>query len=326
MAELGARGETLSQIERTFGTASAQTPQPSPSPGDDLIVANRLWLQSGFSIQDDFLNACKTKYGAEPGLVDFKQHTSDAAHTINQWVEDQTHGKIKDLIPPHALSPMSRLVLTNAVYFKSNWMTAFDAKATWAEDFTLLSGKKVKIPLMHHTASFKYAEDDDVQAIQLPYAGGRYAMVVILPKTGVTLAHVEKKISVSKFSAWETAMKSNRVALSLPSFKMDASFLLNDELKKLGVKDAFEKNADFSAIDGAPDLYIADVFHKAFVKVDEAGTEAAAATAVHMEMKAMMGGGQKPIEFSAKKPFIFYIEEVQTKTIFFLGRQMDPKS
>ena len=327
LALLGARGETRKEIE------VAVEPMPELSdttPGDEksaskVVVANRIWLQKGAPIENSYLEESKAKLKATPGLVDFVHHPDLATATINKWVAGQTEGKIQNLIPPSTLNDRSRVVLTNAIYFKAPWEHPFIPGDSFDDDFILTSGRKARVPFMHEHKHLYYADDGRVQVLQLPYAGYRYAMMLVLPREGKTLGEIEQSLSPAMLTGWEQQLKSADVRVALPRFRFDSSFLLNDALKKLGVHRAFVSGeADFSGIDGSKDLYIAQVFHKAYLSVDEAGTEAAAATAIHMGALAMQEPA-KPKEFTANHPFLFLIEDMTSKTILFIGRLNNPR-
>lgn len=270
------------------------------------------------------MDETKTKLASIPGKLDFKHHSPEATNTINSWVSDKTRGKVKNLIPPGSLTQSTRLVLTNAIYFKSAWMHPFRLSDTYDDDFVLTSGRKARVPFMHERKHLDYAENPQVQLIRLPYADHKTAMLVVLPKAGVTLGDIEKDLSIAKLSEWTQALSSHEIRVSLPRFRFDASFRLNDALKAIGMIRAFAPDqADFSGIDGSKSLSIDQVFHKAFLGVDEAGTEAAAATAITMFGAAMEN--TKPIEFNATRPFLFLIQDVQSETILFMGRLENPR-
>ncbi len=218
---------------------------------------------------------------------------------------------------------MTRLVLTNAVYFKGDWVKPFDKKATKEEDFAISAQDKVKVPLMHQKAELGYAEEDTLQLLEMPYAGRELSMVVLLPKKVDGLAELEKSISVDRLDSLLSKLRAREVVTYLPKFKMEASFGLKPTLETLGMKRAFSAEADFSGISEQKDLSISAVIHKAFVDVNEEGTEAAAATGIMMRATAARQTVQPPV-FRADHPFLFLIRETTTGSILFMGRLTNP--
>ena len=291
--------------------------------GYELVVANALWGQKGYGFLKEYLDLTKSCYGAGLHEVDFEKAAEAARKTINAWVEEKTKEKIKDLIKPGVLSSLTRLVLTNAIYFKGQWASRFKKEATKDGPFTLSSGKKTAVPMMNQTEEFGYMEDGDVQALELPYIGDRLSMVVLLPKKVDGLAGLEESLTAKKLSKWLSAVRKQKVVVSLPRFKFTSEFGLADVLKSMGMTDAFLlPPADFSGMDGKKDLFISAVIHKAFVDVNEEGTEAAAATAVVMALR-MAAPEPVPI-FRADHPFLFIIRDTESGNILFMGRMIDP--
>jgi serpin B len=287
-----------------------------------LHVANRLWGLKGYPIRAEFLDLTRQQYGAEMKLVDFAQPVV-ASREINRWVEQQTNDKIKDLIPPSSLDARTRLVLTNAVYFKGNWVHPFDKKNTRDEDFTTASQQKTKTPLMHRKSSAGYAEDETLQALEIPYAGADLSMVVLLPKKSDGLPDLEKAVTLDKLTLLISKLRVREVDVYLPKFKMETSFSLKATLQAMGMKRAFSGDADFSGISSTEHLYISDVIHKAFVDVNEEGTEAAAATGVPMRAMAVRRPTPVPV-FRADHPFLFMIRDTKAGSVLFLGRLTAP--
>ena len=283
-----------------------------------LRVANRLWGQKGYPVLPEFLALTQQQYGAAMQLLDFAQAAA-ASREINQWVEDQTNGKIKDLIPPNALSALTRLVLTNAVYFKGDWVLPFQQRNTREEDFSVSAQEKVKTPLMHQQIKVGYAWKETFQVLELPYVGGDLAMVVFLPKKADGLPELEKTITVDKIGSLLANLPVREVNIYLPKFKLETSFGLTSTLEALGMKRAFSGAADFSGISTAEDLYVSAVLHKAYVDVNEEGTEAAAATGVVVGRMAMRRPQQVPL-FRADHPFLFLIRDTKAGSILFMGR------
>ena len=332
MTYAGARGETEAQMAKVLHFALGQKRlhpafeelitglyAEKKKQGYQLVVANALWGQEGYGFLKEFLELTRTYYGAGLHELDFKGATEPARKTINTWVERKTKGKIKDLIKPGVLSALTRLVLTNAIYFKGDWASKFKEGETKESPFTLLSGKKVTVPMMNQTEEFKYMEDEKLQALELPYVGDKLSMVVFLPRKIDGLGDLEKSLTVESLSKWLRALRKRKVIVLLPKFKMTSEFGLADVLRSLGMTDAFSlPPADFSGMDGKKDLFISAVIHKAFVEVNEEGTEAAAATAVVMGLTAVMP--EQPPVFRADHPFTFIIRETESNSILFMGR------
>jgi serpin B len=292
-----------------------------------LRVANRLWGQRGFSFLAGYLTLTRQQYGAELGLVDFSGQSEAARQEINAWIEKQTAEKIKDLIPQGQLDARTKLVLTNAVYFKGDWTSTFQAGQTRDADFTVTGQQKVTVPLMHQRQTHGYAEDTSLQVLELPYKGDELSMLVLLPKTPDGLPELERSLSARQIAALWAKLRQQQVDVYLPKFKLEASCSLSGALQALGMKLAFsDTEADFSAMDGQRDLYISAALHKAYVDVNEAGTEAAAATAIIMRtMSARMPGKPIPV-FRADHPFLFLIGDKRDGSILFLGRMLNPKA
>lgn len=290
-----------------------------------LTIANSLWPQKGYPFLPEYLNVIKSGYGAEITPLDFQGDTEGARSTINRWVEENTRSKIKNLIARGALDPLTRLVLVNAIYFKGSWASPFKPGQTAPADFFVTPETPVLAPLMVQTRKFPYAEFDDCQVVKLPYTGNGLSMLVVLPREKAGLAALEAQLSPEKLTDWRAALAEREVRVCLPKFKLTwGAIRLNAFLQALGMADAFsDARADFSGMDGQRNwLYIGLVLHKAFVEVNEEGTEAAAATAVVTKARAVRP--IPPPEFRADHPFLFLIQEEETGAILFLGRMADP--
>ena len=285
-----------------------------------LNIVNAIWGQQDYSFLPEFLDVLAENYGAGLRLLDYINQPEESRIVINDWVSDETEGRIEDLIPEGAIDSLTRLVLTNAVYFNAAWMYPFDEDATRDGPFYLLDGGEIRVPMMTQTESLGYAEGDGYQALELPYDGGELSMVVLLPDSG-SFAEFEKSLDVGLVNGVIGDLVFQKVALTMPKFEFDSSFGLVDTLAGMGMPIAFSTAADFSGMTGNRELFIGDVVHKAFVSVDEAGTEAAAATAVIMELTA---APQPPLEVTVDRPFIFFIRDIETGTVLFAGRVMDP--
>jgi serine protease inhibitor len=288
-----------------------------------LSIANAIWAERTYKFLEPFLDTLALNYGAGARLVDFLHDPEGARKTINAWVSDETKDRIPELIPEGVIDAMTRLVLTNAIYFKASWLEPFDPALTEDGDFHLLSGDVVSAPMMHSgaTRTLPYYEDDGVQAIELPYAGNEVAMMLILPQEG-GFSDFEAGFDAAELNDIVASMQSSAVTVSLPKFEFSTDVALKPALTQLGMPEAFEPGvADFSGMDGSKDLFIQDVLHKAFVAVDEQGTEAAAATAV------VVGVTSAPLEpkaFEANRPFLFLIRDRVSGTVLFVGRVVDP--
>lgn len=296
--------------------------------GYQLRVANRLWGRKGYEFLPEFLQTTRRYYGAEMGIVDFAENTEAARQEINGWVEKQTEEKIKDLLGPGVLDPRTRLVLTNAIYFKGDWQKKFNKKTTKEAPFHLSADKEVMVPMMRQTEQFGYLAVGDLQVLEMPYANGELSMVVLLPKEIGGLPQLEKKVTQANLQEWTKGLRRQKVIVYVPRFKMTSQFGLKDTLQAMGMKLAFDdEKADFSRMSRKEGLYISAVIHKAFVDVNEEGTEAAVATGVVMKMKkgpARPRSEETPV-FRADHPFVFLIRDNRTGSIVFMGRVVNPK-
>jgi serpin B len=335
MTSAGARGKTLTQMEDVLALPDQKTLHPvvahllrelnasGKKRGYQLSVANALWGQSGHKFQPEFTQLLDRRYDAKMELVDFIKQREEARKTINRWVEKRTQDRIKDLIKPGLFNDRTRLVLTNAIYFKGDWQSTFKKANTRDADFHLADGKKVKTPLMYQGGRFAYTETRDLQVLEMPYVGKDVSMVVLLPRKADGLQALEKSLTAAQLKGWLERLRERRVFVYLPKFKMTSEFQLKPALTALGMEEAFTPDADFSGMDGTKNLFLADVVHKAFVDVNEKGTEAAAATGVIVVTKS------KPVhipEFRADRPFLFLIRDRRFDNVLFLGRLSNPKS
>jgi len=340
MTYAGARGETAQQMADTlqflleqgslhpaFNWLDAELAKRGEgAKGKDgegfrLNIVNAIWGQKDYEFQSDFLDVLAENYGAGLRILDFIKETEKSRVVINDWVSDQTEGRIEDLIPQGVISEWTRLVLTNAVYFNAAWACHFDEYMTADAPFYLLDGGQVTVPMMKQTESFGYTKGEGYQAVELLYDGGELSMVILLPEAGKFEAF-EEILNAQQVSDIINGLQATRVALTMPRFEFDSEFRLNDTLAEMGMPIAFSPyDADFSGMTGKPELFISAVVHKAFVAVDEAGTEAAAATAVEMALTSVP---PPPIEITIDHPFIFLIRDIETGTILFVGRVLNP--
>jgi len=293
--------------------------------GLELHLANGLWVKADYPLNSEFTKAIKENFKGSIEPVDFSNGPA-ARKKINGWVSDQTNDKIRDLIGPNAVTPNTRLVLTNAIYFKAAWETQFRKEASTKEKFHVSLNKDVDAEMMKQTHFFGLAELEGFKLLVMPYKGGEASMLVLLPDKVDGLADLERSLSAENLASWLEKSRSVRVALSLPKFKNTTELDLNDTLITLGMKKAFVVGqADFTGIANVPaePLYIGLVIHKAFVDVNEEGTEAAAATAVTMRAGSAMRPAE-PFPFVADHPFVYIIRSNRTGDILFMGRLTDP--
>ena len=290
--------------------------------GYELSVANALWGQKKYGFLQEYLELIEANYGGKLNEVDFIRATESTRKTINRWVERKTNNKIKNLIQKGVLDSMTRLVLTNAVYFKGNWAKQFKKDNTKDTPFTLVDGKKVDAAMMNQKAEFGYLETENFQGLELPYVDDELSMIIMLPKEYNGLDELEKTLTVENLTKWLSILYKREVVVSVPKFKMTSQFGLASVLKSMGMTDSFSSNANFSGINGKRNLFISAVIHKAYVDVNEEGTEAAAATAVTMRLTSI-GPAKIPV-FRADHPFMFLIRDNHSGSILFIGRVMNP--
>ncbi len=309
---------TPSMVRDGYGASAREVP------AYELAMANRLWGQQGFAFLPAFEGRLAYVYGAPLERIDFAKSTAARAR-INGWVEDQTKDRIKDLLPEGVPTTDTRLVLVNAVYFKSAWLHPFSERATKDEPFHLLGGAEVRASMMKKTERFGYAANGDLQILELPYRSGDLSMIVLLPKAKDGLPALEAALTAKALSAWLGAIQyRSKVAVAFPKFTFTKGFDLTNVLAAMGMPDAFSPmQADFSGMTTEQPLYIGFVLHKGFVAVDEKGTEAAAATAVGMRLGAAPAP-ENPIPFTADHPFLFLIRHRKTGALLFVGRVLDP--
>ena len=335
MTYAGARGTTAAEMEKVLHLDGAQEATHSAfkdfiaginsqgKEGCKLSTANALWGQKGHEFLKGFVDLTKEDYGAGLQLVDFGR-SEEARKLINDWVSENTERKIQGLIPAGILTRDTRLVLTNAVYFKGAWVSQFDESATADKPFTLLSGEKVSVPMMSQTKDFRYAEGAGFSVLDMPYKGCDIAMTIFLPVDPAGVSDFESTLSVDEIEGCVTRLEMRKVIVAIPKARMTQEFSLADTLAAMGMKTAFSDGADFSGMDGKKDLSISAVLHKSFVDIDERGTEAAAATGVVVGVTSMPVA-EEPKRFIADHPFVFLIRDTKTGAIIFIGRMMDPK-
>ncbi|XP_026218859.1 serpin peptidase inhibitor, clade B (ovalbumin), member 1, like 3 isoform X2 [Anabas testudineus] len=340
MVMLGARGNTATQMSECLKTKDCQDDVHTcfaqllnelnkPDAPYSLSVANRLYGEKSYQFVEDFLGKTRKNYNAELESVDFKANSEAARLNINGWVEKQTQGKIKDLLAKGVLDALTRLVLVNAIYFKGNWNKKFQENATTDAEFRLNKNGTKPVKMMHQKAKFPltYIPEGDCQILEMPYQGKELSMLIFLPNSiedsSTGLEKLEKELTYERFVEWTRPdmMNEVEVQVALPRFKMEDSYDMKNVLVSMGMQDAFDMAlSDFSGMSPANDLVLSKVVHKAFVEVNEEGTEAAAATAAIMMLRCAM----RTPTFIADHPFLFFIRHNPTKSILFVGRYCSP--
>jgi serpin B len=290
-----------------------------------LACANALWIQQGFKVNGDFIEKSMKYYDCLIDNVDFK--TVGGIDRINEWVSSVTKNKIMHLIKPGTADGNVVMFIGNAVYFKANWVYKFDKKATTDADFSIDANRSVKTAMMCMTGYLSYAETDNAQLLELPYRGGRVSMFIILPKLRndesalYKLSSLESSFTTGNLKSWKSMMRREQVILSLPRFTLDVRYDLLAILKVMGIRKAFEPEADFSAI--SKNLFIGGAVHKTFLELNEEGTEAAAATVIQYEVGSLPPE-RPPVHFDANHPFVFFIQDNDSQAMLFVGRIIDP--
>ena len=299
----------------------------------DLHLANSIWIQINFSILQAFIDIIRENYDGEINKLDFGKKEL-ASNTINKWVDEHTRGKINKIVTPDLFNFPVRLILVNAIYFKGLWDKPFKEKNTKDDKFTLINGEKVAISMMHQTTKFGYFENKDLQIIEFPYKGSfvfgsreSISMIIILPKAFDGMLRLNQILSIENLDKFVLNLETKKVEVHFPRFKLETIYGLKQTLTDLGLKDAFNQNADFSGVTDTPEgILIHEVIHKAFVDVNEEGTEAAAVTAVIALAGAAMVRPRPPPIFRADHPFLFLIRDVRSNLILFIGSVMNPKA
>ena len=338
MAYAGARGQTATEMQKVFhftlpperlhpamGALLAQ--MNAQHKGYELHVADAIWAQQDASFLPSYLKLVQSDYGAGFHRINFKLSPGLARTTINQWVEKQTNDKIKDLVGPGVVTPATRMVLANAIYFKGDWLNQFDNDSTQKEEFHLSATQFVMTPMMHRTGGYRYYDGGAFQELELPYAGNEMSMIVLLPKQNDGLPAIEQALTAGTAGEWIQKLEPvDKVILTFPRFAMTQQFELSGALSAMGMPQAFSGAADFSGMTGKPDFTISAAIHKAYIDVNEKGTEAAAATIIGMRATAMRAPMPEPppIVFRADHPFLFILLDTRSGSMLFLGRVADP--
>jgi serine protease inhibitor len=344
MTWAGAKGETAAQMKKVLHAEGEPNQAMDVSGkllaslgGSDqkvtLRVANRLFGEKTYAFDQGYLDRTRAAFGAPLEALDFKHAADPARAHINEWVAKQTQDRIKDLLPAKSLDGETRLVLTNAIYFLGDWMNPFNKDRTRPAAFHVTATDSKDVPTMNQAKHFRFAAEGGVKLLEMPYEGGEVAMTLVLPDAPAGLEAVEKQLSPELLTKWVGALQFEQVIVALPKFEINpaASLSLGDTLQALGMPLAFDRaKADFTGIANPPSpadrLFISKVFHKAFVKLDEKGTEAAAATAVVMATAGAAAPSKPPSEFKADHPFLFLLRHVKSGAILFMGRVSDPSA
>ena len=338
MTSSGARGQTLMQMKAALGfalddteyhknlAASIHALNTGSNDNYDINIANSLWVEKTHAFLQQFIDTNKKAYGAGLEQIDFIRAAENARLKINAWVEEQTRQKITNLIPPGGVNADTRLALINAVYFKGLWAEQFEKNLTRKQPFHLDDGQAREVPLMTFSKpmNLPFLAEDGIKILELDYRSKDISMLILLPDTSAGLSALETRLNETQLSSWIGRLKKQMVRVHVPRFSMTwGAENMVPHLRALGMQDAFIKGAaNFSGIDGTRDLLITSVFHKAFVDVNEEGTEAAAATGVIVGVTSMP---PPPEIFRADRPFLFLLREKKTGTILFMGRMTEPE-
>ncbi len=336
MTYSGAEGRTAEQMREVLYFPDASQLNPAEKElndrilsndtleGTEISLANAIWAQENFEFLPEYIENIQNWYNAPITGMDFTQEVSREENRIkiNLWVEENTGHKIKDLIAEGVLNANTRMVLTNAMYFNGNWMWPFDKHMTASSIFHVSSKESIMTDFMHLTRTLYYYEDDEVQALRLPYRNERISMMIILPKSIMGWKLISRVLDYERLSLVEAQLNQVEVNVSLPKFTSELQFNLRNELSGMGMDLAFSRAADFSGMSGDKSLYIDEVIHKAFIEVSESGTKAAAATSALIGLKSALS--KDPVRFNADHPFLYLIKDHQTGCIIFLGRLVKP--
>ena len=285
--------------------------------------ANSLWIQEGLEIEHDFLDVNKTYYEASLNLMDFIKNAEKSRITINDWVSKKTHNKINDLLGPSSIDNATRLVLVNALYFKGSWKKQFKKDHNTKENFQVGKRDYIETEFMNTSINTWYFQDKYAEIVDIPYSNDDYSLMVIVPKCYRKFKKLEKKLNFEYYNNFIAKKEKKQVKLSIPKFNIKSDYDLGETLIKMGLKDAFTSNADFSGITKQEKLYISEAIHKATIEINEEGTEAAAATAVVMRKTSVLLDN---IELKIDKPFIYILRNNKTNCIYFMGKIVNPNN
>ncbi len=341
ISQVGARGQTLAQMNQalhfslpfealhpTFNALQLSLNQREKNDRDaskkdfTLKTVNALWGEKTYTFKPEYLDFLAENYGLGLRLVDFKENFEASRQAINRWVTNETEQRIKDLFPSNSFDKFTTLVVANAIYFNADWKTHFPSRNTKPGDFTLLDGNKIQVPMMSIGEKFNYIQGSNYQAVELPYEGDKLSMLIVVPDAG-KFSEVENAFNAGELGKVRNGTIPPEVKLQMPKFTFESSLNLEVPLKNLGMTDAFNKEiADFSGMDGTRYIYISQVEHKTFIKVNEKGTEAAAATGVQFKN---VSNPIRIVDLKIDRPFIFFILDKQSGALLFMGRLVDPR-
>ena len=339
MTQVGARGSTAKALAKTLHLGSGESDaalardllaalKPAPNrrgePAFELEVANALWPAKSYPFLEPFTRVLKESFAADARALDFGGSPPLACDAINSWAKEKTRGRISEIVNPDVVNGMTRLILTNAIYFKSAWQEDFSKSATRNEPFFVTAQTTETVPLMHQTAHFQCWESPSLQGVLLPYQRGELSMVLLVPRKRDGLSALEKSLSLKSLNAGIQSARRRVVQLSLPRFRTESSFSLQKTLSALGAGEIFSSEASFSGMSDREKLFVSAVLHKSFIAVDEEGTEAAAVTAVAVTKAAKQSDPEEPVVVRADRPFMFAIRHNATGAILFLGRLVKP--
>lgn len=335
MVYAGANGQTAKQMEqalnfpsdphllaRALSDLNEQLTAHLTPPSNKFTLANGIWVEQSFAFSPRFLNILSNDYHAKIAEADFVDNAVGAQQQINHWVKQKTNNKIQSIIADNMLDAQTKMVLVNAIYFNSDWLKPFKKQYTQQKNFYIDGQQTVKVAMMQQRGRFSIAQNNEAKLISLPYKGGRFSMLVLLPNDSNKINELQQQLTITKLNELRSTMVSTDVELSLPKFNLETNYNLVPYMQDLGMKDAFTMRADFSKMTDSKGLYISSVIHKAFIEVDEAGTEAAAVTAI------LVGKTSIPqyMIFNANRPFLFFIQDNRSQSILFMGRLNLPNS
>jgi len=336
MTYAGARGETEKQMAKTlrlskeqavvhpaFAEIASKLAAINATGNVEITTANALWLQQDFKVLDAYLATIRAQYRGQLFPVNFIEAAETARQQINTWIEEQTKQKIRELLPAGSVSELTRCVLTNAIYFKGKWANAFDPAATTELPFWVSLDQEISVPMMHLQTPMKFAEIENIQIVELPYAGEEVSLLLAISKAKDGIGFLERHLAWDVLASWRREVAMQEVELFLPRFSVTSQFGLTGTLEQMGMSDAFSDRADFSGIEESKTLRISDVVHKAFIDVNEEGTEAAGATGVVIGVTSVQEPRPVPI-VRVDHPFFFLIQEKATGSILFMGRIANP--
>ena len=291
----------------------------------DFNLANRVFVEQTYPVLDSYKNDVQTYHGGAFEQMDFIRNAPGAEQRINAWAAENTRDRIKDLIPQGTLDHLTRMVLANAIYVKSDWKHPFEEENNIHKEFHAINGRIETAEFMTQRESrIPYFKPDDRKVIQLPYTSPHLSLMIILPDEKDILDISAYIPDANQYKEMIDSLRPHQVYMEIPKFKLESQFSLSDHLKEMGMEKAFDSRADFSGIGGQRDLFISAIFQKVFFEIDEKGSEAAAATAIVVATTALMPGHEEPKEFIADRPFIFILKENQFNTPLFVGQFVSP--